>query len=215
MGNKKEKQLSILAGLLLLTGVLVYWTTNPVKVTKPIGLQAALGPVSSYTVTKATPLDDHTFSFLDLDDYTQTRYAQNGQSVDLYIGYYFSLDKVSAAHSPLVCFPGQGWTIKEPATRQLSVNQHEIHYAQIIATLEEHQELVIFWYQAHEKTVPEAYKSKLNALANKITGKKQDHAFVRVSVPIGKAGPEEAEKAGRDFITAFYPTFLTYVNSAP
>jgi EpsI family protein len=215
MGNKKEKQLITLSVLLLLASVLVYWTTNPVKVTKPVGLQAALGPVSGYTALKARPLDDQTFSFLDLDDYTQTRYAQNGQTVDLYIGYYFSLDKVSAAHSPLVCFPGQGWTISEPTMRRLTINQHEIHYAEIIASMEEHRELVIYWYQAHEKTVPEAYKNKLNALANKITGKKQEHAFVRVSVPVGNAGQEEAEKIGRDFITAFYPTFLTYVNSAP
>jgi EpsI family protein len=81
--------------------------------------------------------------------------------------------------------------------------------------MEERQELVMYWYQAHEKTVPEAYKNKLNALLNKLTGKKQEHAFIRISVPIGKSGPEEAGNVGKNFIAAFYPVFLTYVNSTP
>ncbi len=75
------------------------------------------------------------------------------------------------------------------------------------------EELVMCWYQAYEKTVPEAYKNKFNALLNKLTGKKQEHAFIRISVPIGEAGPEKARNVGKDFIAAFYPVFLTYVNS--
>jgi len=108
VGNGKEKQLTILAVLLLLTGVLAYWSTDSVKVVKPADLQATFGPVPGYKAVEFSPLDAQTFSFLDLDDYTQTRYGKDGKSVSLYIGYYFSLDKVSAAHSPLVCFPGQG-----------------------------------------------------------------------------------------------------------
>jgi EpsI family protein len=213
VGNGKEKQLTILAVLLLLTGVLAYWSTDSVKVVKPADLQATFGPVPGYKAVEFSPLDAQTFSFLDLDDYTQTRYGKDGKSVSLYIGYYFSLDKVSAAHSPLVCFPGQGWKVSHPEKRRLSVNQNEIHYTEIVASREGRQELVLFWYQAHEKTAPEVYQNKLNALLNKITSKKQEHAFVRITVPIGESGPEEAEKAAKDFIAAFYPAFLTYINS--
>jgi EpsI family protein len=215
VGNGKEKQLISLIGLLLLTAILVYWSTNTVKVTKSVSLQAVLGPVKGYNVLQASPLDDHVISFLELDDYTQTRYEKDGRAIDLYIGYYFSLDKISAAHSPLVCFPGQGWAVSQPAEYRLTVNKNEIHYAEIIASMQERQELVMYWYQAHEKTVPEAYKNKLNALLNKLSGKKQEHAFIRISVPIGESGPEQARNIGKDFIAAFYPVFLTYVNSTP
>ena len=215
MGNGKEKQLISLIGLLLLTAILAYWSTNTIKVTKPVSLQTVLGPVKGYNILQTSPLDDHVISFLELDDYTQTRYEKDGRAIDLYIGYYFSLDKISAAHSPLICFPGQGWTVSQPTEYRITVNQNEIHYAEIIASMEERQELVMYWYQAHEKTVPEAYKNKLNALLNKVTGKKQEHAFIRMSVPIGKSGPEEARNVGKNFIAAFYPVFLTYVNSTP
>ncbi len=213
MGNGKEKQLIILAGLLLLTGILAYWSSDSVKVTKPVNLQATFGPVQGYNGAAFTPLDAQTASFLELDDYTQTRYAKNGKVVSLYIGYYFSLDKVSAAHSPLVCFPGQGWKLNQPTNHRLTVQQNEIQYTEVIASREGHQELIMFWYQAHEKTAPEVYKNKFNTLVNKITSKKQEHAFVRVSVPVGESGPEDAEKIGKDFIAAFYPTFLSYINS--
>jgi EpsI family protein len=213
VGNKKEKQLISLLLLLTLTSFLVYWPTDSVEVTKPSGLQAVLGPVAGYKILRASPLDDKIFSFLELDDYTQTSYEKDGQAVDLYIGYYFTLDKISAAHSPLACFPGQGWDINQPSEHLLQVDQKEIHYAEIIARLEERQVLVMYWYQAHEKTVPEAYKNKFNALLNKSSGKKPEHAFVRVSVPIDESGSEGARKIGSDFITAFYPVFLRYVNS--
>lgn len=214
MGNGKEKQLIILASLLL-TAILAYWSTNTVKVTKPVSLQTVLGPVKGYKVLQTSPLDDHVISFLELDDYTQTRYEKDGRALDLYIGYYFSLDKISAAHSPLVCFSGQGWAVSQPTEYRLTVNKNEIHYAEIIASREERQELVMYWYQAHEKTVPEAYKNKFNALLNKLTRKKQEHAFIRISVPIGESGPEQSRNIGKDFIAAFYPVFLTYVNSTP
>lgn len=215
MGNKKNKQLISLILLLVLTSILVYWSTNAVETTKPFGLQTVLGPVKGYKVLQASPLDKQTASFLELDDYTQTRYEKDGRAVDLYIGYYFTLDKVSAAHSPLICFPGQGWDVSQPSEHRLHVDQNEIHYAEMIANMGEHQELVMYWYQAHEKTSPEAYKNKLNALLNKLTGKKQEHAFVRITVTIGESGPEGARKIGSDFITAFYPVFLTYINSPP
>jgi len=160
-------------------------------------------------------LDDHIVSFLDLDDYVQTSYEKDGRGVSLYIGYYYTLDKVSAAHSPLVCYPGQGWKINQPQEHRFIVNQHAIHYAEVTAGRGEYQELVMFWYQAHEKTAPEVYSNKLNALLNKITKKKQEHAFVRISIPLGTSSPQEAEVIGKNFIAAFYPVFLNYINSTP
>ncbi|OGR16838.1 MAG: EpsI family protein, partial [Desulfobacterales bacterium GWB2_56_26] len=111
-----------------------------------------LGPVPGYQITGTLALDPTTVSYLELDDYTQGGYKKDGSAINLYIGYYFTSDKVSAAHSPLVCFPGQGWTLTDPDTRQLQVGRHLINYAEMTATLEHHKELVLFWYQAHDKT---------------------------------------------------------------
>ncbi len=214
MGNKKQKKIAVLIVLCLLSSIFVYQQAETKKVVKPANLQTLLGPVPGYQVSPNIPLDDATYAFLELDDYTQSSYQKNGRSVDLYIGYYFTLDKISAAHSPLVCFPGQGWTLTAPRDQHLQIGQHIINYEEMTATLEQHKQLVIYWYQAHEKTVTQIYRNKLNALLNQLTGDKQEHAFVRVTVPIDASGVEEARTIGRNFIAAFYPVFLTYINSS-
>ncbi|MGB3209073.1 MAG: exosortase C-terminal domain/associated protein EpsI [Desulforhopalus sp.] len=213
MGNKKAKQLISLIILLLLTGFLVFRTTGSVEVNKLVSLQTVLGPVDGYRVSQTIPLDAAFISFLELDDYTQARYEKDGRFIDLYIGYFNSLDKISAAHSPLVCFPGQGWTVNRPSEQHIRVGQQQINYAEMTASLEDRQELVMYWYQADEKTVTKAYRNKINGVLNKLTGKKQEHAFVRVSIAMDQSGPDEARTLGRDFIKSFYPVFLTYMNS--
>jgi EpsI family protein len=98
-------------------------------------------------------LEENIYQFLDLDDYIFRTYEKDGVQITLYIGFYYTADKVSAAHSPLVCFPGQGWTITEPEYKQLKVGDHQINYAQIDATLGNQKELIVYWYQSHDDTV--------------------------------------------------------------
>lgn len=212
MGSKKERQAIILIVLLAITGLLVYRTSDSIGVTKSRDLKTVFGPVAGYGITYQSPLDEQVYRFLDLDDYTSIGYEKDRAPVGLYIGYYFTPDKVSAAHSPLVCFPGQGWAIDQPVMRRLEVEGHTIHYAEMVARLEDKKELIMYWYQAGESTAPEVYKNKMNAMINKLTGKSQEHAFVRVSVPLTHTTLEQARATGQSFIEAFYPTFLSYIN---
>jgi EpsI family protein len=214
VGKKKERQLLILVALFALTCFFVYRSPGTAAVTKPIDLATVFGPVTGYQLVQSSPLEQNVAEFLELDDYAQATYEKDGLPITLYIGYYFTLDKVSAAHSPLVCFPGQGWTIETPLRRHMSVGEHDIDYEEMVAGLEDHRQLILYWYQAHESTSPRVYRNKINAVINKLTGKRQEHAFVRVSVPIGSATREQARQAGQDFITAFYPAFLDYINDA-
>jgi EpsI family protein len=212
LGSKKEIQVIILILLLAVAGFLVHRTSNSVPAAKSRDLKSVLGPVPGYRIAALSPLDEQVYRFLDLDDYTSINYEKDGAPVGLYIGYYFTPDKVSAAHSPLVCFPGQGWIIDQPVMRRLEVGGHVIHYAEMVARLEERTELILFWYQAGETTAPEVYKNKMNAMINKFTGKSQEHAFVRVSAPMTNATLEQARARGQSFIEAFYPIFLSYIN---
>ena len=218
MGNKKNLTLIAIFVLLILAAFLVYRPGSAQKSDKPQPLDAALASldgVDGYHLARTLPLDEPTIAFLDLDDYTQMVFNKNGTPVNLYIGYYYSLNKISAAHSPLVCFPGQGWQVSLPSEHRIQLGGGEIHYEELVATLDDHQELVIYWYQAHEQTIPYAYRNKLAAVYNKLTKGKEEHAFVRVTVPIENSAIEPARTAAREFITLFYPAFLDYVNSAP
>lgn len=216
MGKKVQGKIIVLIVLLLVTSLFVYRQKAPGAAAKPTGLQTLLGPVPGYQTIGSVTLDPSIISFLDLDDYTQIGYnSKDGRALSLYIGYYFTADKVSAAHSPLVCFPGQGWSLTTPGAGQLQVGEHFVKYAEMTATLEDRKELVFYWYQAYDKTETEIYRNKLNTMLNQITAGRQEHAFVRVTVPILEAGPEEARRVGLAFISAFYPIFLGYIDSTP
>jgi EpsI family protein len=218
MGNKKEHYL---IPLFVLLAVAAFWAYRPgvaKEVIKPQLLDQALAGVGGsgpYRFARTLPLDEPTINFLDLDDYTQMVFEHAGVPVNLFIGYYYSLEKISAAHSPLVCFPGQGWTITAPTEHHLAVGEHRIHYAETIASLGEHQELVLFWYQADKNTIPQAYRNKLHAMYNKLTNGREEHAFVRVTVPVLESGLDQARSTAEQFITVFYPRFLEYVNNEP
>ena len=214
MGSKKQTRLIVLGLLLAATALLVHiGQGSVVTTTKSRNLQTVFGPVPGYSIAYQSPLAEDVYRFLDLDDYTSVGYAQEGAAtpVGLYIGYYFSLDKVSAAHSPLVCFPGQGWTLDQPKKRRLDIGDHVINLEEMVVRLENRQELILYWYQAGETTAPEVYRNKFNAVLNKMNGRSQEHAFVRVSVPFSGDTADQARAAGEQFIAAFYPVFLAYI----
>jgi EpsI family protein len=213
MAIRKEKGLVFLCVLLLFTSFFTYKSEEAVIIQKPHDLKHIFGPLGGYRLVASSPLDADIIRFLELDDYTQTRYQINDKIVDLYIGYYYSLDKVSAAHSPLSCFPGQGWAIGPPTKHKLTLDNTVINYEEFIASLGSRRELLMYWYQADQTTSQTPYINKINTVLNKFFKDKQEHAFVRVSVPIDNLKVETARNVGKEFIATFYPKFNEYINS--
>lgn len=190
----------------------VYFKSDKKIVAKQVSLQSFLQNIPEYTFLDQNPLEENIISTLELDDYANTSYRKTGHIIGLYIGYYFSQGKVSAAHSPLVCFPGNGWKVAGKEQSRFLVGSHEINYEQFIARNGPQELLVMYWFQAHEKTSPDIFINKINAIGNLLTGKKQEHAFVRVTVPLTNLTRDDARHIGENFIKQFYPVFLDYIN---
>ncbi len=212
MGNKKNKHIIIVIILLVFASFGVYFNSDQAVTPKQVSLQSVLQNIPEYTFLEHNPLQENIISFLELDDYVNAGYQKDGHTIGLYVGYYFSLDKVSAAHSPLVCFPGGGWQVDTPKPFRVLSDRHEINYYQFVAHNGQQKLLVMYWYQAHEKTSPEVFKNKINTIVNQMTRKNQEHAFVRVTVPLVNLTQDEANHVGESFIKQFYPVFLDYIN---
>ncbi len=137
----------------------------------------------------------------------------NGR-VNLYIGYYYTANKAYASHSPMVCYPSQGWQIDNKPTRKtLSIGQNVIHYEEIVTSLGEQKELVLYWYQSGERSNTQIYKNKIDMGVNKLLNNSEEHAFVRVSLPLAENSTyAENEKTATNFIKAFYPQFLKFIS---
>ena len=176
-------------------------------------LSQALIDIKGWTVSAYTPLDPKIVKALKLDDYVNHKYSNRNDTISLYIGYYLTTRKVGAAHSPLVCFPGQGWVISKGEMKSLAVQGNNVHLMSIIVTRGQTKELVLYWFQAFDKTSSDTFFQKVYALLAKILHGKQDNAFVRVSIPIYNQDTEKAFVNGTNFIDVFYPVFLGYVKS--
>lgn len=211
MGIKKSKQLLILSLILLITGFLANQNDVAKVVEKTKGLKYVLSAIEGYEKIEEVVVSDYLISALKLDDVSQQKYVKEGKVIELYAGYYFSIDKLSAAHSPLVCMPGQGWVLGNLTERSLSLGLHTINHAVVTASQGEQQILLMYWFQAYNKSAPNMYVNIYNALLNAFKAKPPEHAFVRVSIPLVGMSRTEAEIFGEDFIRRFYPAFIEYI----
>lgn len=215
MGNKKELKLAILAGLLLLTALIAYsFGTDSAPGPKP-PLLASFTRLEGYQLTQQIDLAPEAYAMLRLDDYLFADYSGNNQVINLYVGLYYSAAQAYAAHSPLVCYPSQGWEIENrPAKRSLEVGPYVVNYEEIVTSYNDQRELVTYWYQAHDRSSTQVYRNKIDMAYNKIRNKDESHAFIRVSVPFAASTRGQAQEATRHFIQAFLPRFIDYLDNS-
>ena len=208
----KKRQLIVLIILLFITTIFVFMQNDTMLIRKSIDLNEALHQVPSYTLLRDTVTENRIINTLRLDDVSQKRFVREDEVIDLYVGYYFSVDKLSAPHSPLVCIPGHGWVLEGLAETNHSFNGYKLNYAEVIANKGNTQTLHVYWFQAYDKSAPNMHINIYNALVNVITGKSPETAFIRISIPVKQGDRTKALKTALDFIQKFYPTFMDYVN---
>ncbi len=205
------RKIIILIVCFALTSVLVYRTSPSKVVNKQVPLSQALSDIKGWTSTRSVPLGQEIVDALELDDYVNQSYSKGDERVSLYIGYYLSTRKVGAAHSPLVCFPGQGWIISSKDRTALKIKGNEIHLLSMIVTRGQEKELVAYWFQSYDQTDPDTLSQKISLLWQNLLHEKENNAFVRVSISVGEKALSEARDTVFEFIRSFYPVFLNYV----
>ncbi|MFC1877174.1 exosortase C-terminal domain/associated protein EpsI [Thermodesulfobacteriota bacterium] len=213
MGNKIEIKLSILSILFLFTCAFIYWPTEPLKTKKKTDIGHYIEHIDGYRTLRRIDLEDNALQMLKLDDYAYYDYQRGLGKVNLYIGYYYTANKAYASHSPLICYPSQGWKIdKHPITSTLKAGRYKINLEEVITSYGQGKELVLYWYQTYQNTNTQVYKNKIDMAVNKIKHNDEQHGFVRVSTSLTDSSYDEAKMRAADFIRAFYPKFIAFIN---
>ncbi len=112
---------------------------------------------------------------------------KNDARVNLYIGYYDSLEQSKLSHAPQVCFTAQGWILQEDNKVMLEVDDKKREVNRLLLEKEKEQLLVYYWYQTKNDVFTDLYKMKLRLLYRKLTkgrAAEVDNAFIRVSTPV-------------------------------
>lgn len=156
-------------------------------------------------------LDPQVEQGLALDDYILSDYRNsNGKVVNLYVAYYAS-QHGGKYHSPLVCIPGDGWSISSFLRTSYGVDRPVNH---VLIERNGSRQLVYYWYQERGRRIASEYWSRLYLIYDAITMNRSDGALVRLVTPISTDEFEEdADKRLRLFIQALEPSLNRFLPS--
>jgi EpsI family protein len=170
------------------------------------------------------PLDDDVLTVLGKGDFLNRMYtAPNPQQasagtgaaypIGLFIGYFATQRTGQSIHSPQHCLPGAGWTFESSRYASLDdINGKRFDVGEYVINNGESRQFVIYWYQAHGRSIANEYRAKAYMLADAIRYNRTDGALVRVITPIAASETVEAarERALRFTrrMTPFLPQFI-------
>jgi exosortase D (VPLPA-CTERM-specific) len=140
---------------------------------------------------------------LALEDYILSDYSKsNGKVVNLYVAYYASQRTGESPHSPVVCIPGDGWSITM-LERTSDGAGHPLNRG--IIERNGAKQLVYYWYEERGRRIANEYWSKWYLLSDAITKNRSDGALVRL---ITTVLPSELERDADSRLQAFMHDLL-------
>lgn len=176
--------------------------------------------IAGWNGTPQEPFTKDILAILGVDDYITRVYfnVDRTEGVGLYIGYYQSQRQGDTMHSPLNCLPGAGWepvsngrmALDVPtdagATRPIEINRYVIRKG-----LE--RQLVLYWYQAHDRVVASEYWGKFYLVADAMRMNRTDGALIRVIAPVTADDINEAraEASAVRFVKSMFPLLGSYL----
>lgn len=174
-------------------------------------------------VSQDLPLEDDVLAVLGKGDFLNRIYtvplsatsAQPHRSapISLFIGYFATQRTGQSIHSPQHCLPGAGWTFDSSDYTTLEdINGNRFQVGEYVISNGESKQFVIYWYQAHGRSIANEYKAKAYMLADAIRYNRTDGALVRVITPISATErvADARERAIRftAHMTPYLPQFI-------
>jgi EpsI family protein len=166
------------------------------------------------------PLTEDTLEVLGKGDFLNRIYSVQSAAgsravppVSLFIGYFASQRTGQTMHSPQNCLPGAGWnfesknytTIQDITGKNFNVGEYIISNGDI-------KQFVIYWYQAHGRSVPNEYAAKGYMVADAIRMNRTDGALVRVITQVMPSESlEAAEARAVQFTQQMTPTLPRFI----
>ena len=144
--------------------------------------------------------DAQTMSALRATDYLLRDYRlADGQTANLYIGYYATQRDGASYHSPLNCLPGAGWNMVDPAMVTISLPNGQSFLAnKYVIENGGNRHLMIYWYQGRGRMIASEYWGKIYTVMDSVRLRRSDAAMVRVMVRI-TASDAAALESAREF----------------
>jgi EpsI family protein len=202
--------------LLVATAFILYTRgdTDRVPASEPLSqMPQTIGIRTSYDV----PMDDAVLEILGKGDFLNRVYVGTRPSVrpvsshvppsqavppiGLFIGYFPTQRTGQSIHSPQHCLPGAGWSFESQSYTDLTANDgKKYRVGEYVISDGTSKQFVLYWYQAHGRSIANEYIAKLYMIADAIRLDRTDGALVRVISPIL---PNEPVSTARERVVQF------------
>jgi len=161
------------------------------------------------------PIDQETLNVLGAGDFLSRVYTENGQAspMGLFIGYFPSQRTGVTIHSPKHCLPGAGWTFESSQYVDLEDANGKAHQVgEYIIANGDNRQFVIYWYQAHGRSVANEYMAKIYMVADAMRLDRTDGALVRVTTTIfSSEGTDGARHRAEGFVIQLAPMLSRFI----
>jgi EpsI family protein len=161
------------------------------------------------------PIDQETLDVLGSGDFLSRIYTQDSQAlpISLFIGYFPTQRTGQTIHSPLHCLPGAGWIFESSHSLNLTDANHKPHrVGEYIISNGDQKLFVIYWYEAHGRSVANESMAKLYLVADAIRMNRTDGALVRVITPVApREGIADARVRAEAFTRQLAPLLPRFV----
>ena len=183
--------------------------------------QVARGSLSDFPIELAgwtatdQPIDAETLRVLGAGDFLSRVYSsdESADPISLFIGYFPTQRTSTTIHSPKNCLPASGWAFESSSTVLLEDVVGKTHrIGEYVIANEDNRQFVIYWYQAHGRSVSNEYMAKIYLVSDAIRMNRTDGALVRVITPIPSSGQlSEAKLRAEAFVRELFPALPRFI----
>ena len=168
---------------------------------------------------KDLPIDQAVLDILGKGDFLNRVYVggsgaeRSAPVVGLFIGYFPTQRTGQTIHSPQHCLPGAGWTFESSRYTDLTAqNGQQFRVGEYVITNGEQKQFVLYWYQAHGRSVANEYASKFYLIADAMRMNRTDGALVRVITPISSSETvDDARRRAIGFTSLMAPELHRFI----
>jgi len=148
-------------------------------------------------------------------DFLERLYSRDSAEppIDLFIIYFPTQRTGTTIHSPQHCLPGSGWfPVEHKRLTLLEADGHAVIANRYVVTKRLDRQLVLYWYQAHGRTVASEYWLKFYLVADAIRMHRSDGALVRLVTPLGAGeSPDRGQRRVAEFAQALFPMLGKFI----
>jgi EpsI family protein len=155
--------------------------------------------ISGYTA-KEDSFSEAVYKELNADKHVYRHYiSQDGDQVDLYIGYYGTAKGGRTGHNPYACLPGGGSAIVDTDVIYLkqTATGKSVPINYVLARKDGTNTILLHWYQtAGEKVVSTGLSQNIERFKGRVLHNRNDGAYVQVTTATYSENDVQKNRAG-------------------